>query len=247
VVLPTLNPFRREHGLPEARNVVTEWWHSPDRVIGLFPGWFGPPQPDWPPQARLTGFPLYEEPGELDPALEGWISDGEPPVVFTPGSAMAHGAEFFAAAVAALKLLGRRGLLLSQFPETVPRDLPPSVRHAQWAPMSKLLHRCAMLAYHGGIGTCAQALRAGVPHLVMHMAHDQWDNLSRLQDLGVGDGAKPRRFTARWIADQIDWLTGDADVRTRCREVASWFTPQEWINETCELIEQTSFNPERSQ
>ncbi len=240
IVLPALNAYRRELGLPPARDVVPTWWHSPDRVIGLFPDWFGPPQPDWPQQTRLTGFPLYDrkEARPMPPALEQWLADGDAPVVFTPGTAMEHGSAFFREAVKAMQMLGRRALLLSQFADTVPGDLPSSVRHEQWAPMSEILKRASLLVYHGGVGTCAQALKAGVPHLVMHMAHDQLDNLSRVHDLGVGDGGPPRRFKARWIAQQVERLTGDEAVRANCREVASRFDAEQWMRESCELIEQ---------
>ena len=112
LVLPKLNEFRAEHGLPPAKDILRSWWHSPDRVLGLFPDWFGPPQPDWPSQVRLTGFPMFDEGGmhEVPPDVEAFLQAGEPPVVFTPGSAMAHGHEFFECAVAALKLAGRRAI-----------------------------------------------------------------------------------------------------------------------------------------
>jgi rhamnosyltransferase subunit B len=241
-VLPKLNAFRREHGLPPARDVIRTWWHSPDRVLGLFPEWFGPPQPDWPSQTRLTGFPLFdgEHATPMPAELAAWLDQGEPPVVFTPGSAMAHGEEFFSQAARACGMLGCRGLLMTRYAETVPRDLPPGVRHCEWAPFSALLPRSAALIYHGGVGTCAQALQAGIPHLVMHMAHDQLDNLSRVRDLGVGDGAPPKRFTARWIADQLDRLTGDKATHARCKKVATRFEPKAWMQQTCELIEQTT-------
>jgi UDP:flavonoid glycosyltransferase YjiC (YdhE family) len=126
VVLPGLNAFRREQDLPPARHVIREWWHSPDRVIGLFPDWFGPPQPDWPAQTRLTGFPLFDqmEMQAMPPDLAAWLEDGDPPVVFTPGSAMAHGGRFFHEAVKAMQMLGRRALLLTQYPELARQRLP---------------------------------------------------------------------------------------------------------------------------
>src|SRR5688572_21447187 len=63
VVAPGLNAFRVEKGLKPVKRVLHDWWHSPDLVVGLFPEWFAAPQPDWPPQTRLTGFPLYDERG----------------------------------------------------------------------------------------------------------------------------------------------------------------------------------------
>lgn len=238
-ILPGLNRFRHEHGLAPVRDIIRDWWHSPDRVIGLFPEWFGPPQPDWPKQTVLTGFPLFDEKGlrEVPPGLEEFLQAGEPPVVFTPGSAMAHGHEFFEEGVKALELSGRRGLLLSRFPETVPKRMPESVRHFEYVPFSEVLPRSAALVYHGGVGTCAQALRAGIPHLVQHMAHDQLDNLSRVRDLGVGDGLAPKQFKAKRIAKVLDELLGNPETIRRAEQVAQRFDAEAWMRRTCELVE----------
>ncbi|MCL4729842.1 MAG: glycosyltransferase, partial [Planctomycetes bacterium] len=241
-VLPGLNRFRAQHGLGPARRIVRRWWHAPARVIGLFPPWFAPPQPDWPPQVRLTGFPLYDEAGvqPLPDGLAGFLDAGDAPLVFTPGSAMAHGRKFFAQAVKACGLLGRRGILLSQFPETIPRDLPATVRHFSYVPFSRVFPRAAALVSHGGIGTTAQALRAGIPHLVMHMAHDQLDNAQRLVELGVGDSIAAARFTAPRAARKLAALLDSPDVAARCRELAARFEPDQWMQSTCEWIEQAA-------
>ncbi|BCU75649.1 rhamnosyltransferase subunit B [Luteolibacter sp. LG18] len=238
-VLPGLNRFRREHGLPPARNLLRDWWHSPDRVIALFPEWFASPQPDWPRQTRVTGFPLFDERGirEVPEAVREFLDAGEPPVIFTPGSAMAHGDVFFREAVKALKRTGRRGILLSPFIETIPADLPDHVRHFSYVPFSEVLPRAAALVYHGGIGTCAQALRAGIPHLVQPMAHDQLDTLSRVRDLGVGLGLVPAKFTDQRIAAVLDRLLTDPGFKTRALEVARRFEPEAWLRRTCEEVE----------
>ena len=60
-IVPALNRLRREQGLRPVSRVFKDWLHSPRRVIALFPEWFAPVQPDWPPQLLLTGFPLYDE------------------------------------------------------------------------------------------------------------------------------------------------------------------------------------------
>jgi rhamnosyltransferase subunit B len=238
-VLPELNRFRARHGLPPSKGILSRW-HSPDRVICLFPEWFGPPQPDWPSQTRLTGFPLFDEKEirELPPGLEEFLNDGEAPVVFTPGSAMISGSAFFEEAVKGLRLLGKRGILLTRFADTIPPGLPREIRHFPYIPFSQVLPRAAALVYHGGVGTCAQALQAGIPHLVQPMAHDQLDTLSRVRDLGVGDGLHPRRFKARRIASVLDRLSSDAAMKARALEISEKFTPQAWIDETCRLVEE---------
>ncbi len=58
---PATNAFRAELGLPSTRGLFANWWHSPDLTIGLFPPWFAPPQPDSPPQLKLTGFTLWDQ------------------------------------------------------------------------------------------------------------------------------------------------------------------------------------------
>ncbi|WP_367873213.1 glycosyltransferase [Luteolibacter sp. Populi] len=238
-VLPEWNRFRKLHGLPPAKGMLKEW-HAPARVIALFPDWFAAPQPDWPAQTRLTGFPMFDEAGlrELPGGLEEFLDAGEPPVVFTPGSAMDRGNVFFTEAAEALRLLGKRGIFLSRFPDTIPANLPTTIRHYSFIPLSRVLPRSAALVYHGGVGTCAQALQAGIPHLVQSMAHDQLDNLSRVRDLGVGDGLHPRQFKAKRIAAMLERLLGDAEVKRRATEIAGRFRAAEWVEETCRLVEE---------
>lgn len=245
VVAPPLNAFRAARRLPPVDKVTSQWWHSPDLAIGLFPAWFAPPQPDWPPQIRLTGFPLFDEHGlePLPAELLKFLDAGESPLAFTPGSAMSHGRAFFEAAAEACRLLGRRGLLLTRHPENVPASLPPGVIHVPYAPFSELLPRCAALVHHGGIGTMAQALRAGVPQLVMPMSHDQPDNADRVKRLGVGDLISVPGFRAPAVARKLARLLGSAEVAARCRDVAGRFVGAGAIGQTCDLIERLAPGP----
>jgi len=166
-----------------------------------------------------------------------FLDAGEPPVIFTPGSAMAHGGAFFHQAVKALKRLDRRGILLSPFTETIPADLPPGIRHFSYVPFSVVLPRAAALVYHGGVGTCAQALQSATPHLVQPMAHDQLDTLSRVRDLGVGLGLQPAKFKDERIAALLDRLLGDPSFKANALEVAKHFEPEVWMRRTCEEVE----------
>jgi UDP:flavonoid glycosyltransferase YjiC (YdhE family) len=220
-----LNEIRARLGLAPLSRVLKDWIHSPDLVLCLFPDWFGPPQPDW-PRAMLTGFVLFDDDGRPgDPDLEGWIDAGEPPVVFTAGTANVTAHRFFREAVAACVRLGRRGLLVTSRRESVPRELPGHVRWAPFAPFSRALPRAAALVSHGGVGTIAQGLAAGNPQLVTPIAFDQFDNASRVADLGAGAVLAMRRFTGARAADALRRLLGDATVATRCRTLADRFVP----------------------
>ena len=236
---PAVNKLRKDVGLAPVRGIMKDWWHSPQMSIGLFPAWFAPPQPDWPPSLRLTGFPLYDERGAVDvsPGLEEFLRGGESPIVFTPGSAMRHGRPFFEAAIDACQQLGRRGVLLTRFAEQLPPTLPDSVRHYDFVPLTQLLPRAAALVCHGSIGTIAQALAAGVPQLVMPLSHDQPDNAWRSKNLGVGESIKPSRFHGSAVAIKLRVLLESEAIRQKCRSVAAQFQGVDSLSQTCHLIE----------
>lgn len=237
---PSLNAFRAELGLPPARGIFRQWYHSPQRVIGMFPDWFARRQQDWPEQTVLTGFPLYDE-RDLAPHEGEWqtfMNEGSAPIVFTPGSANIHGREFFTAAADACQLLGRRGMLLTRYADQIPPDLPPGVRHFSFAPFSAILPRAAALVHHGGIGTLSQALAAGTPQLIMPLSHDQPDNANRVKRLGVGSSIASRKFGARAAAEALERLLSSKTVAENCRTVAERFRDDRSLDLTCDLIEE---------
>lgn len=242
VMAPHANRLRAELNLPPVRHITSRWWHSPMRVIGLFPDWFAPRQPDWPPQAVLTGFPLYDEHGatEVPREAQRFVEVGDPPIVFTAGSGNRQGRAFFQAAVDTCHRLGRRGVLLTRFPEQVPSKLGEAVRHFAYVPLSQILPRSAALVHHGGIGTMAQGLAAGIPQLVMPMTFDQPDNAQRLERLGAGHRLAPAAFQGPAVARALDSLLSSNAVRERCRAVASKLRDADAIARTCDLIEETT-------
>ena len=234
---PRVNAFRAELGLPPARHFFGDFLHGPQLSIGLFPDWFAPPQPDWPSQVRLTGFIHAATVGaSLTPELEAFLAAGAPPVVFTPGSAMKLGDNFFDVAVQACARVGCRGLLITPFPEQVPPHLPDGVHHCSFAPFDLLLPRAAALVYHGGIGTLAQALAAGIPHLVMPMGHDQPDNAHRLETLGVGATVRPKQFTPQRVAAALNALLNDPARAARARQLAPRVDFTDSLAATCDLL-----------
>ncbi len=238
MLAPPLNAFRGELGLPPVTRVFGRWMDSPELVLGLFPGWFGSAA-DWPPQTRLPGFVRYDQSDDtpLSPDLDAFLNDGPPPVVFTFGSAMRLGKPFFTAAADACRLLGVRGLLLAKGRDQVPDSLPDGVRHFDYAPFSSVFPRAAAVVHHGGIGTTAQALAAGVPQLIMPLAHDMPDNARRLERLGVGRAVYPKRFRGPAVAAALKELTASPAVAAACRTLAGRMTEGDPAADACRLIE----------
>jgi UDP:flavonoid glycosyltransferase YjiC (YdhE family) len=220
-----LNVFRSKFNLAPVTRVFDKWWHAPESTLAFFPEWFAPPQPDWPAHVRCCGFPLYD--GSINEAsdfdVRAYLADGEPPIVFTSGSRMAKGQDFFAVSAAACTRLGRRALFITRFPDRLPSPLPTLARHVNYAPLSELLPGAAALVHHGGIGTAALALRAGTPQLVAPSTHDHFDNAAHIERLGVSITLPPRRYVAGSVAAALRRLLEEPDVRRNCTARANGF------------------------
>jgi rhamnosyltransferase subunit B len=242
LIAPPLNAWRAELGLPPVTRVFKSWFHSPQRVVALFPDWFGDPQPDWPAQTRLTGFVLSDEscgPSAAGPdrELDAFLAAGDPPIVFTPGSANRFAAGFFGAALAATSAIERRAVFVTRYREHLPRSLPSSVHHAPYASFGRLFPRAAVAVHHGGIGTCAQAFAAGVPQLMMPIGFDQPDNAARATRLGVAAAIAPKSFSGPRVAATLQRLLADDGVTRQCRRWREQVEAADALGRACDLIE----------
>jgi rhamnosyltransferase subunit B len=197
--------LRRELGLPRGGNPILAGQHSPTLVLALFSRVLAEPQPDWPANTVVTGFPFYDRrdrPGDssdADPALLAFLDDGEPPIIFTLGSSAVWVAgDFYRDSIAAARALGRRALLLIGEERNRPAEtLPAGVAAFDYAPYSEVLPRAAAVVHQGGVGTTGQTLRAGVPQLIVPFGHDQFDNGERVARKGCGRVLPRRRYDAR--------------------------------------------------
>jgi UDP:flavonoid glycosyltransferase YjiC (YdhE family) len=126
-----IHQLRRELGLPPlVGNPFIDDKYSPYLVLALFSSVFAKPQPDWAKNTVITGFAFYdgsEGETEFAPALQQFLDGGDPPIVFTLGSAavMAPG-RFYQESVQAAKQLNRRAVLLMG-KNTPPKDLPENI------------------------------------------------------------------------------------------------------------------------
>jgi UDP:flavonoid glycosyltransferase YjiC (YdhE family) len=236
---PDLNAFRAGLGLPPVANVLP-WANSPQMVLGLFPEWYSPPQPDWPPNWRLVGFPLVERerqaagpPDELDE----FIAAGDPPLIFSQGSAGREVRDFFRVSAEVAHQLGRRALFLTPHPEQVPKELPPGVRYFGFVPF-RLPKRAAAHVHHGGVGTIAYTLAAGIPQLAVPLALDQPDNCRRLQRLGVSDTLRPRQYRTRKVVPKLKALLESSAVAERCRFYAARCREANALERACAALEE---------
>jgi rhamnosyltransferase subunit B len=219
-----IQTLRKRLGLsPVRQNPLMAGAFSPYGTTAWFSRGFAAPQPDWPPQTTLTGFPFLREDAPLEPELACFLQAGEPPIVFTLGSAaVMRAGNFYQEALAAAKRLGRRAVLLvGTDPHNRPGSaLPATVHVMEYAPYSALFARAACVVHHGGIGTSAQALRASRPMLVVPWAYDQPDNAERLRRLGVCRTLSRRHCQAERLCAELKVLLTRPEYPQRAQALA---------------------------
>jgi len=205
VAVDDINAAHARYGIPPIRHFIDHLQGVADAHLTLFPPWFTPTPPDWPRPLSEGVFALYDPylEAELPRELEHFLDAGPAPVVLTPGSGNRQALRWLERAAGAAHRAGRRAVLLTPHREQVPQILPPGMLWQPYVPLRALLPRAAALVHHGGIGTTAEALRAGVPQVIVPMAYDQFDNAARVEALVAGvrvaggaAGPRPRALVA---------------------------------------------------
>jgi rhamnosyltransferase subunit B len=232
-----INALRRSLGLRVSRDAILTDRFSPTLNLALFSKQLGRPQADWPRNVVQTGFVLYDPAGDTrQAALEEFLSSGPPPITFTLGSAaVMDPGRFFEESAEAVRRLGTRGLLLMG-KNAPPSLLTPELFAAEYAPYSSVFPRSSCVVHQGGVGTTAQAMRAGIPQLVMPYAYDQPDNASRMVRLGVGLSMNRQRYRAATVMQSLQALTAPA-FHERARDVGNEISAERGASAACDAIE----------
>ena len=208
-----INRLLRANHCSPVRRVMNHWWLSPDQILLMYPEWYAPATAGFLPQMRHIRFPLDDAP------LDSFALPSDRPVVFTGGSANYHTHKFFERCVSVCRSLGVPGVLMTSHRDCVPKTLPSNVRRLGYVPYSELLPVCRAVVHHGGVGTTAQALRAGTPQLVRPLAFDQFDNARRVKELGCGQVLHRDRN----LEGKLDVLLGSEVIAENARKVAHRF------------------------
>jgi UDP:flavonoid glycosyltransferase YjiC (YdhE family) len=239
--------LRRELGLPRGKNPLFDAKHSPHLVLALFSRVLGHEQKDWPDNTLITGFCFYDSDAgnaALPPHLEKFVQEceqaGEPPVVFTLGSAavLAAGKFYEFSARAAMRLGLRAVLLIGSDERNRPRQkLPETICVADYAPYSALFPRVRMIVHQGGVGTTAQCLRAGKPMLIMPYSHDQPDNGRRMRRLKVARVILRGNYTPLRVARKLKAMLASPLYSMRAEKTAHRLIYEDGARAACDALE----------
>ena len=234
-----IHQLRKELELPYVPYPLFEGKFSPHLVLAMFSSVFGKPQPDWVEQTKITGFTFYDRlfPNRgLPTELQEFLEAGEAPVVFTLGSAAVKTASnFYTESVAAIRELGFRAVFLVG--DRKLDELPSGAIAVDYAPYSELFPHAKAVVHQGGIGTTAQALRAGVPMLVVPFSYDQPDNAARVVRLGVGRTIARKKYQQDLVVKELQILLSNSQYKTKALEIAQIIQAKNGVKMACDAIE----------
>jgi UDP:flavonoid glycosyltransferase YjiC (YdhE family) len=234
--------FRRDLGLARGQNPIFEGQYSPYMVLALFPEVLAGPQPDWPPNTVVCGYPFLEQIHDewrMPEGLHQFLEDGPQPIVFTLGSsAVVEAGAFYSESLEVARSLGSRAVLLTgPVEENVPQK-PHSddVFVCQFAPYSKLFPRCRAVVSSAGMGTISEGLRAGRPMLFATYSHDQPDNADHVRRLGMSEYINRRLYNAKRAIPLLEKLL-DEGVRAKAEEIGIRVSSEDGVANACDALE----------
>lgn len=234
--------FRREIGLDENHDPVFLGKYSDLLHLVMFSKVLAKPQPDWYSPTLQTGFCFYDgqkDSGKMPEDLQEYLDTGEPPIVFTLGSAAVLDAgNFFEESAKAAKILNRRAVLLYGIVNDPPDGLSESIVGFDYAPFSHVFPKASVIVHQGGVGTTGQVLRAGVPALVMPYSHDQFDNASRCRKIGVAETISRENYNSENAAKMLKKILSDANYYKRAKEVGKIVESENGTRIACDAIEE---------
>lgn len=233
---------RRELGLPMANG--SGWRCHGDRGSLeiqaydelLFPGlaaeWAG----RWPFVGALT----MELSTDVDNEVAAWISAGTPPIYFGFGSRPVKSpADMIAMISAACKQLGERALICTAENDFIPTPRFDHVKVVSTVSHAAVFPACRAVVHHGGAGTTAAGLRAGIPTLILWFTSDQPIFAAAVKRLKVGSGRSFSTTTPQsLVADLRAILTPEHG--TRARQIATRMSkPADSVASTADILENT--------
>lgn len=201
-----------------------------------------PTPSDWGNDIHVTGYWFLEPPTgwQAPPALVDFLETGPPPVYIGFGSMPSRNPEETAAlALRALRNTGQRGVLSSGWGGLKAEDLPQTVIMVGSVPHHWLFPRMAAVVHHGGAGTTAAGLRAGVPSIVTPFFGDQpfWGR--RVEALGVGPKPIPRsQLNSDRLAEAIRVAVNDNEMKRKAAALGECIRAEDGIARAVALIEQ---------
>jgi sterol 3beta-glucosyltransferase len=206
------------------------------------------PRPDdWDDHVSVTGYWFLDKPSGWQPpkALTQFLAAGEPPVYIGFGSMIFPDPQSTMAMIlTALKLVGCRAIIAAGWGGLVPDTPSKDVFVLGEAPHDWLFQHVALAVHHGGAGTTASALRAGIPSVIVPFMADQFFWASRLTSIGVSAPALPyASLTVDGLAHAIRQALTDSAMRRAAARIGALIRCENGIATAVRIIESVAMTP----
>jgi sterol 3beta-glucosyltransferase len=203
-----------------------------------------PPPKDWDASQHVTGYWFLEPPQGWEPPADllQFLQAGPLPIYIGFGSMSSRKPEEAADMVLqALARTGQRGVLYEGWGGLKKEQVPETVFMTGSIPHTWLFPRMAAVVHHGGVGTTAAGLAAGVPSIVTPFFADQPFWGQRVYELGVGPRPIARkRLTVDNLTEAIEHAVSDEEMRKRAALLGERIRAENGIAKAVTLIEQIS-------
>ncbi|MEE9552817.1 MAG: glycosyltransferase [candidate division Zixibacteria bacterium] len=200
-----------------------------------------PKAPEWGDNIHITGYWFLNKSNGWTPPRElaDFIESGEPPVFVGFSSMTNREPETVTRIVIeALKKAGYRGIIATGWGGLGHIDLPETIYKIESAPFDWLFPRMAAVVHHGGAGTTATGLRAGVPTIVVPFFGDQFFWGWRVSELGVGPRAIPRsKLNSEDLSARIIEAVSDKAMKSRAVELGKLISAEDGVGNAVEIID----------
>lgn len=244
---PFVNDLRRRLGLPPFNGSRFYRALRDTPMIGAYSPAIIPQPPDWPEHAHVSGYFFLDSPADWQPpaGLTDFLAAGEAPVYIGFGSMSGQSPEVLAELVInALAQSGQRGVLLTGWGGLRPEMLADNIYVLNSAPHNWLFPRMAAVVHHGGAGTTAEGLRAGVPSIIVPFILDQPFWGARVQSMGLGPAPIPqKKLTAEGLAAAITSAVTDTAMRQRARLTGEAIRAEDGVGSAVKLVQRYFGDP----
>ena len=220
-------------------------------MLGAYSPTIIPRPADWPNDFYVTGYFFLDTLTDWQPSpeLKAFLEAGDPPVYIGFGSMAGRSPEKLAKlTLEALAKSGQRGLLLTGWGGLQTELVPDNVFVLDAAPHSWLFPRMAAVVHHGGAGTTAEALRAGVPSIILPFVFDQPFWGARIKALGLGPDPIPqKKLTADHLAHAIQIAVTDSKIKQRANSFGAAIRAENGIANAIKIIQQYFGEPQKGE